>query len=464
MLPQTLIDYLKTSKEQGFSLNVIEEALRTQGWDDPTIQKAKEWYVNQSEPIPPSMQPLINKKTEEEGEHKPFVFVKEAQSSDSSNTIFGMNEKPSAKSPKMVLIACVGIIGALILFFSTSMVLIAYGAIRVGDTAFRRNVSNIVLSIPFMPKTAEYVLIRSTEVGQDVKRLTVDASFALNSPSLAKSLGVGGFDLSIKGPIDYQDPQNPSLSFTIAMAKDFDLDIRMKNKTTYFRINQFPSFVSLYTVMLGISDEVLQQFTKKWFSYDSKALETEARNNLNEKESGVFTQKDTERLMIALTEDKIKKHITMTIDTLNGKKMYKIHLNATSDVINNLEKALQKESDKNAPSATPRIKASEYIKDMVVDEWVDTNDYNLHKIAIAFTIKSPQTDAFLMPSQGNNYDMPRLSNEEIPMSLVIKFSDYGKAANIEIPKDAVNFEEYLKTTLETIQASEASTIRPKSAL
>lgn len=304
------------------------------------------------------------------------------------------------------------------------------------------------MGLPLLPKTPEYVLRRSAKAQEDLKRFSLDASIAASGSSVISRLGLSQFDLSMKGPIDYTDPLNPIFSWNIALSKDFDMDIKYKDKIAYFKVNQVPSFLKSYLIFYGFDDTTLSQFINKWFKYASKTLDTEARANLETQKTEMTPEEVSKKTLMTLSDERVKKQITMTDDTVDGIAAYKIHINATSEVLDIIEKnfSIEKDTDFNKT----KVRVSQYIDQMLVDMWISKADYYSRKISASFKIKPYNSSAILMPSTGDTYNgsyaQPSVS-EPIPVSVVMKFSDFGKPVSIDIPSDAVNVEDFMQNVM-----------------
>jgi hypothetical protein len=89
----------------------------------------------------------------------------------------------SLKFPMLIIT-----IGFLVLC-STFTVAYAYGQINIGSKETQENISDVIQSLPFMPKTPRYVLKSSVGAHKKVTRFRLDASFGYYYAKPCRFLG-----------------------------------------------------------------------------------------------------------------------------------------------------------------------------------------------------------------------------------------------------------------------------------
>jgi hypothetical protein len=348
----------------------------------------------------------------------------------------------------------------------TSAALIANGAIKVSNNEIREKASYLVGMIPFMPKTPEYVLLQSAKVHEDISSAYLKASIIINSDEIAKSMPMfaNGFDFAIEGPINANAEENPKMMMNFKLTKELDADFGLIDQILYGRLNKIPSF--LYP-MIGLNEQNIANapFLRKWISYDTKGLDTDARNAFEnrdlEKKASEEIQKQLEAKIKRLTSDKLLPLIKMTSDTLDGKPMYKLSLkmdnNQTQEYYKEfLSIVLENTED---PSYL-YLKNSEQtkFKNLEAHIWINKDNYYFTKTDAVFDIEISNFDAseatgVLGVSTFSPTDSVlgvKTANSEskifeYTMATSISLDRHGEKFDTEltVPKDSIDFETFM---------------------
>lgn len=357
-----------------------------------------------------------------------------------------VNESPPPQSGRNKFLLKIGIVSiSAILLLGTVAIMYAYNVFLLGDKAFQESVADFVQGIPFMPKTPRYVLKASVKAHQKVTRFTIDASVAISSTGLSSLTGMNNFDLQIRGPVDYTDPKNFILSLNVS-SKEFSFDLKRKDYVLYFRINEFPAFLSLLLTNFGIDNALQKQFINKWFYLDTKPLETDARSSLDKQSlNGPVTNKAIKDLFDSLDDPSVMKSLRMNSETLSVTPVYHINFAPTDETLDLFfEKYLSLQYPSSRQPSQADSKISKTITHFAMDSWIDKKDYYVRKTAIAFTIKA-QPSSYNRSSPVPNVFPNQTS--DIPVSLVVNLSDFGKEVPFIMPENPVKFDEFLESVM-----------------
>jgi hypothetical protein len=379
---------------------------------------------------------------------------------------------PKKKRPIKLIIGIVVVV--FLALFLGSMVMIAYGALPVGNAKFRTQIADMVQGLPFMPKTPDFIARKALAAVFDMKKFVIDASFAMTDPGISESFGMSGLvsgdiDVAVKGPVDFSDPNKMLASLNISVTKDFNTDLRLKENFVYFKINKIPSAVEILMSSLGLPDKIQNQFMNKWFYYDATPLSTEAREQLEEAnpEKKSWEKEASDRLDAAIRDGKIKPKVTMGSEAVDGSATYKMATVWDKKAIDALlfvyaetaSGSAKGDYQSNAPTLT------EMVDTINMTYWIDKKTYYIRKVSVAFTMKvdDPSSGYSLFDTFSNPSGlMPAVVNtkkKEIPVTFVAKYSDIGKTVTVETPKDAVKFEEFLQKVIDEQMANQESTLK-----
>ncbi|MEO6508723.1 MAG: hypothetical protein ABIO02_02110 [Patescibacteria group bacterium] len=350
----------------------------------------------------------------------------------------------------------------LFLILSTAAVLIAYEKVTISNKNLQNGVANMVMSIPFFPKTPKYVLAKSIDAQAKVKRFVYDLSFAASSPTLTSFLGTSNLDFSAKGPVDYTDTKNPSMALDIN-SKDINVNYILKDEFHYIQINKLPAALDLLFATMGISPDIKKQFIGKWFFVDGKPLDTEARRELQKKQEKdpqqSLTDQYVDKLFSKLKEKQYQKMLVVTKEKVDTFSSYKVQFEPSNTLLDTLyqdiitERSKSKEVDVAVPPTDYKI--SDTVSNFKMYTWIDEKEYYVRKMLLTFDIVTDSGS--VMPMYGAPTPPP-LSNKKntIPMTVALKLSDFGKQQKIEKPSDAVNIEKLFESISQEIATTAGS--------
>lgn len=383
-----------------------------------------------------------------------------------------ITETPDNKANILLIILIIVPILLLILI-GTGAVLVAYEKVSIGDKTIQQNVSNLVMALPFMPKTPKYILNKSLEAQIGVDRFTFDLSIAATSPSFTSLFGSSNLDFSAKGPVDYTDLKNPAVTLDLK-SKDIDINYILKDEFHYFKVNHIPAVfdVILAEMGFGSASDLEKVFLNKWFYIDGKPLDTEARRELEKnKQTSQYPANDyIDKLFTTLNQKEFSSMIQLNKEKMDSFSTYKIHFEPSDALLDKLYVELSKNSSGVSNPYLANAKISNIITKLKMDSWIDDKDFYLRKMLISYEIKtnSPPT------TTGANVDTaymgapyaplsPFASSGPIPVTFSLVLSDYGKVIAINKPEQATNIDDLFKTLSEQV-ASQSAVLDQRQAI
>jgi len=442
MIPKTLSDYLVTCKGRELSYDLVIPELKKAGWQDDVIEEGRIWYggtaavtvlpaaalnstpaSSVSPVIPPTEQnqtPVV----------EPVIFT-----SPSGPAVM---EKPLGKKRGPVILVTILV---LVFFLLSSSGVLAYfiaaEKINIKNDKIKNTVSKIVFSIPFIPKTPKYVLESAIAAHKKVSRNSFDFSLATSSESFTSILGSSRMDIAVKGYTDYLNIKQPKGYFNFALTKELNFDAKLINKMVYLKVNKIP--LAVYT-MLKLDPLQVQPLLDNWISYDTTPMETEARKSLERSDISKTPSEVNKKLVDLVSKignEDILLSLKMSSDKVDNLLAYKIELVMTPQLMDKI----QVETEKQYPQASSsgvdkKYKASDIIKNMVFDLWVDQKDYYMRKGTLVFTYDIPSnlTTGFSL--------IPFESPKPAQVSIAFVFSDFGKEIPVEPPANSISPEEF----------------------
>src|SRR3989344_1107072 len=357
----------------------------------------------------------------------------------------------NSSSKKPFLKIFIIIFFVLIVLALTAIIMFAYGTISIGSQELRDKIAGVIMRIPFAPKTSRFVLLTAADLHQELTRMSIDASLATSSPSFGSIFGSGNIDVQAKGSFDYTNPDNLTAAFNVKITKDFDVDIKALDQKVYFKINSFPSLIAVMLSSFGIPEDSFKEISNKWFYYDLTSLNAEAHQNLREQQKKFDMTSSSQILQKILNNKDIAKSITLKTENLDGVSTYHIIFKPTDEALDALWKTYQNSSSENI---------SKSIKNFTLDAWIGEKDYYVRKMSIGLAYKSPSA-SYSLPSI-NSMGLP-LSQQEVPISFVIKFADFGKEVPVTAPENPIKFEDLIKTIMASY-ATKSAQISPTKTL
>ncbi len=327
------------------------------------------------------------------------------------------------------------LIGVLILFLlvggsGVAASMIAYDKITVGNAKVQMAIRDAVMSIPFLPKTATYVIEKSAIATTEVKTMSLDASVALTSPSLLTISGSNNMDASLKGTVDRTDVNNVKSSLSLEVGSLFAADLKSADKKIYAKVNTFPS--KLISSFIQIPEETWTNAFSKWIVWDSNSLDTEARK-LSEEANAKAAQSPAEAATQFLNNKMLMSKIALTTDTLDGNIVYKLHPTVDAEFVNAYVAEFGTDDDKVKAQSSSWLDS---LKDFNFDVYVDKSTYIVRKVTLSFGSKG--NGSLLTPALSM---VPGIASTDFQVAAVMKLSDFGKSDPVEIPTDSKSWQD-----------------------
>ncbi len=350
------------------------------------------------------------------------------------------------------------LIGFFILFLLLLITGTAYGAYAIAYEKIKldkypdiqNKISAVVMSIPFMPKTPKYLLVRSALVHQSVTRESFDVSVAVDSKDLMSALGMSGLDLQAKGAVDYSEPKNVKVVVNGSITKDFNFELIKLDKILYFKVNKLPQ---LLLTAAGFKSEEFNSLLSKWVSYDTTALETEARKSIEDKEVDPLSKQFVDDEFQKYLDDKVLSKMKVENANEDSFEVFKITLVADSELIDHLGKKLEAENNKMRKSnynvlGASTDKLSDVVKSLSWEIYIDKKDFYTRKVVVKTDIEGDSIDTGSL-MLGNTSDLSK--NKTAKVAFAAKFSDFGKEITTVKPTDSITWEQFLNLGSEIMQ-------------
>ncbi len=325
-------------------------------------------------------------------------------------------EKP--KSRKKIILAGV-ILLALVLFSALAggVYAVAYEKVTLPDRELQKKITYFIMSLPFTPKTPQYVLEKAFAAQGAIAKQSFDVSVAIESSGLASSLGINNkLDVTAKGAIDYSDPKNIIHSTDISIPQVVSFKLRKPDRDVYIKVDQVGEGI---IALLGVDRTAFEAAIANWVKYEYKSVITPASQYLDS------TNSDKEPVSEKLLERArgVFKNSAMTSDNTNGMDSYKIVATLDEDSIKEL-------------LGENRV-STEYpaLENTTLELYVGKNDYLVYRLVLNTAI-SPDT-FFPVPLAGNLVSGPT------SLAIVADFSDHSREITVEKPTTSITPEEFI---------------------
>lgn len=327
--------------------------------------------------------------------------------------------------------------------FTGAVLGVAYEKITIKNPSAEQKIRHGVMNISFMPKTTTYVLEKSVQANESIKQMHLDMSFAITAEQFREVLGTNQFDVIVKGPMNIQNENQPSLQFNLVTTKDFNMDMITMKDGSYFKFNKLPT--TLIKQYVPLEDEHIAVLQNKWISQEESTLESEARKEAQKyKNKETPNEKRARQKITAYLEKNVLPKATMNTEKLNGKAMYKINIPITQKDMDYIQKTMadvRVQSDVDMPvkdNSTDTI----VFEDFNVDVWVDAKDYYAQKTVFATKLREKKNVSAQTPNAPLPFD--QFFSENISIVGVVTITDINKPVTIEKPSKIYTSEELMK--------------------
>lgn len=352
--------------------------------------------------------------------------------------------------------------GAFLMFFifllflvigggSASAALIAYDKITLPNTSIQNTIRHVVLGLSFAPKTPRYILEKSALAHANTTSVAIDASVALSTPSLLALTGTNDMDFAFSGFVDYHDKQNIETKWSAQAGNLFAADVLYGAGNLYFKINTLPE--KLIATALQMPEGTLTPFLNTWMSAEGNALPTDARENLDKNTDSLGnTVSNTTRKL--LSDPTLMKKFTLSETQLDGEAVYKLVPLIDAEFISQYRALFM------TGSKSTNFNAQEFLdkfNNLTFEGYLGKNDFLVRKLALTANVKS--SDNSLVPYA--SYLPERVLDQDIAISGVIKFKDFGKDFSFEVPSTSRKMQDVF---LEVLQLRMQQTASESAAL
>lgn len=368
-----------------------------------------------------------------------------------------------ANKKKLLIILAI-ILLSLIIITGTAFAMVAYNKLSLGSPAFRMRIGDAVMSIPFMPKTAEYVLRKSLLKSMTMDKFGFNASLAVAGVENPLQFGSSNIDFEAKGSADISNLDNPLLTSSILLTKDFLLDLRLKDQKMYVKINKLPASILSFLPMLGMPTSLTSELMSNWIHYDLSSADTEARKLQAELKNKDELKDTAGKVTSAFYDGTLKVKTSLTKDIYFGKPMYKITMIWDENAVRKLNKILSDSLDpesarleKSSYTTEPMPSGVKYspIKVTIV---VDKKDYYINRLLLTTSFKYDSADLSDSMVLGANpfFSPDSLQGKNIPVTFVLNYTDIGKPVNVKVPKNSIGFEQLIERIMRKAEEEEGS--------
>jgi len=375
---------------------------------------------------------------------QPISSTTSSQSKDVSET--GDNLKSKAKLKLLIILILVAV---LFVILSVTWA-VAYEKVKLEKYPdIQKRVSHIIQSLPLLPKTPKFLIEKSIQAQKQVGKLSYNISAAYDSPGLMNTLGVGytKLDIEAKGAVDYSNPSSPIVDLNASLTKDFNFEVKLKDKILYFRINKVPTFL---LSLAGVSPEQLQPILNVWVSYDTSTLETAARKQIDaEMEAEQVTTEILEDFYEKYIDEEVLSKMKVTSTELDGHKVYKVRLDADAELIDHIGKMIEEEvasrydAGSQGSYSVQEYKLSDSVKKLVLEVFVDKRQYYIRGFNILADFEADEVTSGY-PDSAGAFSMGLLptGEQKASFSFSAKFSDFDKDVSLDLPTDFITFDEF----------------------
>lgn len=344
---------------------------------------------------------------------------------------------PGPQGPSKKWIKIVAIILAVVLVIVISSLgaalAIAYEAISINNPRIEKPITQFVLSLPFTPKTPEFLVDSVIISTNNIKKSSFNFSLNVKSKNLNEFLGSDNFTGSIIGKADSTDINNPQGEFQLLISPHLDLSIKQKDKMVYLKANKIPDYVvEMYQLDKSKMDELL----KDWVGIDISEM----------------MRKTREQLVKYFSQKQVQKFITHEATQVDNFPTYKLRFSPDDKTLDNfIYTLIGIEEEKTYVPKAGDLVPSEVMKNFVLDIWIDEKDYYMRKINITFDVEPPKD--LVPPSQvlGVSIRNEKVLGETFPskldnfkINISTNIYDINKDFNVEAPKEWLTPEEFTK--------------------
>ncbi len=463
MLDTASIAFLDSCKKSQLLWDNVSSQLKSTGWNAEQLEEAHRWYISIPEVsviASPVLEPSsLASQTNQTRQFSPQTI---------RNIGADGSSLPSTTHKRSKLPLIVGAVVGILLVLATSVNALAYlisaGKVTIPNKQISLIADKLVLTNPLLPKPPKVILMKSALAHQKVLKSSLNFSLAASSDDFQSLVGGNSIDIEISGYSDVSDTANPQFSLNGSITKDFNFDIRKKDKMLYFKINKVPPI--LYT-LVGLEANQIEPIITNWISYDTSTLNTDAQKQLQEMRTAQTPETEaTQAILLKLLETDILPHLKLSHDTMDGRNAYKMEFAPTSELLDKLDQTLETQLPKLNTSSVLGVNSQQYLtapekkpistyaKDVVLTWWIDEKDYYMRKMMVSMKFETPQKTT---SENGAISGLPSgiaVPTKPVLMVMALRLTDFGKTLPIDTPANAVLVEEFVKQIMQTMQSAQ----------
>jgi hypothetical protein len=283
-----------------------------------------------------------------------------------------------------------------------------------------------VQSLPFMPKTAKFVITKSAIAHSEIVDshsfeilVSVDPGSLLAvtfNPTLTS------IDMSFTGSVDTNQPGSPNLELNTKITKDIDFDLKAIDKNVFIRFNTLDGFAAEYGDFFGFTDDT----RNKWILFEDGGSETQSLQTVDEESLRKPLTKDLADKTVKILEDNyIKERLILRKELMDGKEYFVINLNADKEAIKRILTVLNNDKE-------PSGESLDMIKELNLEIFVDKSTFLINKASsfLAISLKTDKISPFFSLLETASF-------LEIKVTVLAKLNNYNEAVDITLPKDFI---------------------------
>lgn len=371
---------------------------------------------------------------------------------------YDQNSNSGHKGTKILFIAIIFIFLFMFVGSAFAGYLVAYNKIKLPNKDIQNKISLFVQSLPFTPKTAEYIVAKSIQSHSELSSLYLKSSVAVESDGLESmftGLGMNNFDATVEGAFEFNDPENPKLELSMFIPNLFNGDFILKDKIAYFNIKQIPAFIYTY---VGLTSENIDQnpLLNRWAFWDTNPPDTSARQYLQQNKDQKEDQKFIQARLVAFAESKLLPLFKVSEEEVDGVATYKLSLEMDQSQLTELYKEIIRISTvQRLPENDPDQIETAYqnmqnelykLKSGKVYLWIEKDTYYLKKGTLHYTVEVPKRGYIYYPPPYAGEDLglpPQMEKQEIDFVITFDLSRFGENFDINVPQDAISVDDLM---------------------
>ncbi len=328
----------------------------------------------------------------------------------------------------------------------------------------RRGIVKLAAKLPFIPKTAEQIVLTAYEANKQLK--TYNPEFSMSGSVGGTAIGLGSVDLKLMGPIDFNDPKN----FTFDINVDVGVNIAGSlytgkgkllkvGETVYGKIDEISENVFGILGNFGAHSSTMTSAEIKhnldavftnWVSYDTKGIDSQARKQLMEhsQEQSLIDSANKKTLQF-LTDKMVLSEIKLlSSEVIDNVRSFHIQVIPTKETMTKLIKESLPEDKR---SSTDNLKAIDAVVGGVdllqVDSWYGEADYLTRKMTVTSqvnleSISKAYMDMATSPVAAVLNPFESIGGQKLNLTLAILVRDINKPVSVTTPTPVKTIDEY----------------------